>query len=61
MPRSKRTSEKLKLPDIVQGSWTGEIVGSASIHFGQVVQPGPPPTVGGVLLLHRVRGTGHAR
>lgn len=24
------------------GEWRGEIVGSANVNFGQVVQPGPP-------------------
>ncbi|MDX8501904.1 hypothetical protein RFM99_26255 [Mesorhizobium sp. VK4C] len=34
-----RTSN-LKLPQVVTGDWRGEIVGAASVNFGQVVQPG---------------------
>lgn len=31
-----------KLPELTPGRWQGEVVGGASIHFGQTVQPGPP-------------------
>jgi hypothetical protein len=34
--------QKLKLPEIKLGSWTGEIVGSCSVSFGHHVQPGAP-------------------
>lgn len=42
MPRTKHKSEGFKLSDIVPGSWKGELIGGASINFGQVVQPGEP-------------------
>lgn len=31
-----------KLPDVKPGNWRGEILGSCTVNFGQVVQPGPP-------------------
>lgn len=39
MPKSKSSSEETQR--IVPGSWTGMIVGSLTVHFGQVVQPTP--------------------
>jgi len=39
---AQRKSSRLQLPAIVAGEWRGEIVGSANVNFGQVVQPGPP-------------------
>lgn len=46
MPRQSKkqqTSAKLKLPDISSGNWKGELVGGATISFGQVVQKTSPP------------------
>ena len=37
-----RTPRSPQLPAILPGAWTGEILGPASISFGQEVQPGPP-------------------
>lgn len=42
MPNTKRTKPALKLPEIKPGIWRGEILGSCTVNFGQVVQPGPP-------------------
>lgn len=42
MKRSSKKNDDLKLPAIVPGNWRGEIVGSGSVNFGQIVQPGPP-------------------
>lgn len=42
MPNTKRRKPPLKLPEIKPGSWRGEILGSCTVNFGQVVQPGPP-------------------
>jgi hypothetical protein len=42
MARSAPKAAKLKLPDIKPGNWRGEILGSCTVNFGQVVQPGPP-------------------
>jgi hypothetical protein len=38
----RKKATRLQLPPIGAGEWRGEIVGSANINFGQVVQPGPP-------------------
>ncbi|RWC89825.1 MAG: hypothetical protein EOS32_28970 [Mesorhizobium sp.] len=38
----RKKANRLQLPPIVAGEWRGEIVGSANVNFGQVVQPGPP-------------------
>lgn len=38
----RKKATRLQLPPLVAGEWRGEIVGSANINFGQVVQPGPP-------------------
>ncbi|RVD46263.1 hypothetical protein EN812_18300 [Mesorhizobium sp. M4B.F.Ca.ET.169.01.1.1] len=38
----RKKDGRLKLPPIVAGEWRGEVVGPASVNFGQVVQPGPP-------------------
>jgi hypothetical protein len=32
----------LKLADVKPGNWRGEILGSCTVNFGQVAQPGPP-------------------
>ena len=32
----------LHMPSIVPGEWCGDLVGAASVNFGQVVQSGPP-------------------
>ena len=37
-----RTPRSARLPAIRPGAWSGEIVGLASVSFGQEVQPGPP-------------------
>lgn len=42
MPNTKRKKPALKLPEIKPGAWRGEILGSCTVNFGQVVQPGPP-------------------
>ena len=42
MPNTKRKKPTLKLPEIRPGNWRGEILGSCTVNFGQVVQPGPP-------------------
>jgi hypothetical protein len=42
MPRATKNSRSLKLPEIRPGNWRGEILGSCTVNFGQVVQPGPP-------------------
>ena len=42
MPKSKGKKPAIMLPDIKAGNWHGEILGSCTINFGQVVQPGPP-------------------
>lgn len=42
MPNAKRKKPALKLPEIRPGNWRGEILGSCTVNFGQVVQPGPP-------------------
>ncbi len=42
MPTARRKLGRFRLPDIIAGSWTGELVGTVSVHFGQTVQPGPP-------------------
>ncbi|MER9696996.1 hypothetical protein [Mesorhizobium sp. M0146] len=38
----RKKATRLQLPPLVAGEWRGEIVGSANINFGQVVQQGPP-------------------
>ena len=38
----KSRKPALKLPEIRPGNWRGEILGSCTVNFGQVVQPGPP-------------------
>lgn len=38
----RKKAHRLQLPPLVAGEWRGEILGSANINFGQVVQPGPP-------------------
>src|SRR5436309_1064650 len=38
----RKKATRLQLPPIVTGEWRGEIVGSANINFGQVVQLCPP-------------------
>lgn len=40
--RKEKSTQAPQLPGIVPGSWHGEVLGEASINFGQVVQPGPP-------------------
>jgi hypothetical protein len=42
MPNTKRKKPALKPPEIQSGNWRGEILGSCTVNFGQVVQPGPP-------------------
>lgn len=42
MPRNAKKKTSLKLPYIKPGNWCGEILGSCTVNFGQVVQPGPP-------------------
>ncbi|MET3794692.1 hypothetical protein [Aquamicrobium terrae] len=42
MPKSKGKKPAIMLPDIKPGNWRGEILGSRTVNFGQVVQPGPP-------------------
>jgi hypothetical protein len=42
MPNTKRKKPALKLPEIKAGNWRCEILGSCTVNFGQVVQPGPP-------------------
>lgn len=42
MPRDTKKKTSLKLPDVKPGDWRGELLGSCTINFGQVVQPGPP-------------------
>ncbi|BCG98691.1 hypothetical protein MesoLj131b_06910 [Mesorhizobium sp. 131-2-5] len=39
---ARTKTNRLQLPPLVAGEWRGEIVGSANINFGHVVQPGPP-------------------
>lgn len=38
-PRAPRFAQ---LPAILPGSWKGDLLGAASVNFGQEVQPGPP-------------------
>lgn len=38
----RKKGRRLRLPPVVAGEWRAEIVGPASVNFGQVVQPGPP-------------------
>ncbi|MEI3853665.1 MULTISPECIES: hypothetical protein [unclassified Ensifer] len=42
MANTRRRKPELKLPEIKPGNWHGEILGSCTVNFGQVVQPGPP-------------------
>ena len=42
MSRDAKKKPSLKLPDIKPGNWRGEILGSCTVNFGQVVQSGPP-------------------
>jgi hypothetical protein len=42
MPRETKKKPSLKLPALRSGNWRGEILGSCTVNFGQVVQPGPP-------------------
>lgn len=42
MPRTAKKRPAFKLPEIRPGNWRGEIFGSCTVNFGQVVQPGPP-------------------
>lgn len=42
MSRDAKKKPSLKLPDVKTGNWRGEILGSCTVNFGQVVQPGPP-------------------
>ncbi|WP_292134868.1 hypothetical protein [Mesorhizobium sp.] len=39
---ARTKTNRLQLPPLVAGEWRGEIVGSANVNFGQIVQPGPP-------------------
>ncbi|WP_287319802.1 hypothetical protein [Mesorhizobium sp.] len=39
---ARKKAGGLRLPPIMAGEWHGEIVGTPSVNFGQVVQPGPP-------------------
>lgn len=40
--KARRKIDRLQLPAVVAGEWRGDIVGSANVNFGQVMQPGPP-------------------
>lgn len=42
MATRKQNKRLFELPDIRSGNWSGEILGSCTVNFGQVVQPGPP-------------------
>lgn len=42
MSRDTKKEASLKLPDVRPGNWRGELLGSCTVNFGQVVQPGPP-------------------
>lgn len=42
MSRAAKKKPTFKLPDVKPGNWRGEILGSCTVNFGQVVQPGPP-------------------
>lgn len=42
MTAARKKPACLKMPDVVPGNWQGEIVGSTTVNFGQIVQPGPP-------------------
>lgn len=39
---TERKKHAPRFPEICPGDWIGEIVGSCSVNFGQVVQDGPP-------------------
>jgi hypothetical protein len=42
MSRDAKKKPSFKLPDVKPGNWCGEILGSCTVNFGQVVQPGAP-------------------
>ena len=39
---SSKKGSSFQLPEVKAGDWRGEIVGSCTVNFGQVVQEGPP-------------------
>jgi len=39
---SSKNRPSFQLPEVRAGDWRGEIVGSCTVNFGQVVQEGPP-------------------
>lgn len=43
MPRKSEKPQSSKLPDIVPGTWRGELLGGVSVNLGQVVQKTSPP------------------
>lgn len=40
--RDRKKKPSFELPDVKPGNWRGEILGSCTVNFGQVVQPGAP-------------------
>lgn len=42
MSRDAKKKPSFKMPDVKPGNWRGEILGSCTVNFGQVVQPGAP-------------------
>ena len=39
---NRKKSSRLQFPEILAGSWKGEIAGKPHVHFGQQTQPGKP-------------------
>lgn len=42
MPPRRKPPGGVRFLDIITGDWVGELGPATSVHFGQVVQPGPP-------------------
>lgn len=56
----RRKTRPLKLPSVVAGDWSGEIVGAPSVNFGQVVAPGFAPPLRRVHLHDPASHANHA-